>query len=230
MISILTVVYNDKSIEDTIKSVVPFLNEDVEYIVVDGGSTDGTKEIIQKYKEYINTFISEPDNGIYDAMNKGVSLAKGKFIFHLNAGDFLLNLPLHEIKQLNEDIVAISYPLYIDGNNIIKPTYNWKINYKSSIHHQGTFYRKEIVSYNLKYKTFADLDLNQRIYRAGMKVVTRNEPIVSNHLSGGISSNGSQRRELYSLIYQKSGLIYLFVSFLESFFNKIVRTVKKVCK
>ncbi len=89
LISIVTVVYNGKAhLEETILSVMEQDYDNVEYIVIDGGSTDGTIEIINKYEEYIDYWVSEKDNGIYDAMNKGIKLALGDLVGLINADDF----------------------------------------------------------------------------------------------------------------------------------------------
>ena len=86
--SIITVTYNaEKVLEDTIQSIVTQSYKNVEYIIVDGGSTDGTLSIVNKYKEHIHTIVSEPDKGLYDAMNKGIKLATGDYLCFLNAGD-----------------------------------------------------------------------------------------------------------------------------------------------
>lgn len=88
-ISIITVCYNSaKTIVDSIMSVLSQDYPDIEYIIIDGGSTDGTIDIINKYSAKITKFISEPDNGIYDAMNKGICLASGDIIATLNSDDF----------------------------------------------------------------------------------------------------------------------------------------------
>ncbi len=90
LLSIVTVVYNgEKYLEQTIQSVINQSYENLEYIIIDGGSTDRTLEIIAKYNDYINYWISEPDTGIYNAMNKGTKLATGSHILHLNADDLL---------------------------------------------------------------------------------------------------------------------------------------------
>ena len=88
LISIITVVFNDKyGLEETILSVLSQTSENIEYIIIDGGSNDGTVDVIKKYEKSIDKWISEPDNGIYDAMNKGIALASGGFINFMNAGD-----------------------------------------------------------------------------------------------------------------------------------------------
>lgn len=88
--SIITVTYNaEKVLEDTIQSIVTQSYKNVEYIIVDGGSTDGTLAIVNKYREHIHTVVSEPDKGLYDAMNKGIKLATGDYLCFLNAGDGL---------------------------------------------------------------------------------------------------------------------------------------------
>jgi len=113
-ISIITIAYNSAStIEDTIKSVVSQTYTNIEYIIVDGNSTDGTVAIIDKYSDNISTFISEPDKGIYDAMNKGVRLATGDFIGILNSDDFYINESVIErvVQQLT---ISKSQSLYAD--------------------------------------------------------------------------------------------------------------------
>ena len=89
MVSIITVTYNaEVCLEKTIQSVINQTYKNIEYIIIDGGSSDKTLSIIKKYKKYIKYWISEPDKGIYDAMNKGIKIAKGDYINFLNAGDF----------------------------------------------------------------------------------------------------------------------------------------------
>lgn len=88
VVSIVTVCYNAvKTIEETIKSVISQDYQNIEYIIVDGGSKDGTLEVIKKYEKKITRWISEPDKGIYDAMNKGIIMASGEWILFRNSGD-----------------------------------------------------------------------------------------------------------------------------------------------
>lgn len=99
-ISIITVVFNNaKTINIAIDSVLSQTYKNVEYIIIDGGSTDGTVEIVKSYKEKINYFLSEKDQGIYDAMNKGIKIATGEIIGILNSDDRYCN------KYVLEDII-----------------------------------------------------------------------------------------------------------------------------
>lgn len=89
LVSIITVVYNgEKYLEQTIKSVINQTYNNIEYIIIDGGSTDGTHSIIEKYKHNITCFVSEPDKGLYDAMNKGIAIANGELIGMINSDDW----------------------------------------------------------------------------------------------------------------------------------------------
>ena len=111
LITVVTVVYNgEQYLDQTIRSVIEQDYDNVEYIIIDGGSTDGTLEIIQKYEEQIDYWICEPDSGIYDAMNKGVSLASGEYIAFLNADDYYfsqntLNIISINILRKNVDVI-----------------------------------------------------------------------------------------------------------------------------
>ncbi|CUU80149.1 sugar transferase [Campylobacter hyointestinalis subsp. hyointestinalis] len=130
-ISIITVVYNnEKTIRYAIDSVLNQNYKDIEYIIVDGGSTDNTIEIIQGYKDRINKFISEPDQGIYDAMNKGIKLASGDIVGILNSDDFYKTKDILQIivdKFANEDIDCLYGNLeYVDSSDIQKTIRYWK--------------------------------------------------------------------------------------------------------
>lgn len=106
--SIITVTYNAGSVvEDTIQSIISQTYKNVEYIIVDGGSKDHTLAIIEKYKEHITTIISEPDKGLYDAMNKGIRLATGDYLCFLNAGD-----------ELHEDDTLLQIVHTLTGNEL----------------------------------------------------------------------------------------------------------------
>ena len=116
--SIVTVTYNAENVlNDTIQSIVTQTYRNVEYIIVDGGSTDGTMHIVDRYRPMISIVVSEPDNGLYDAMNKGIALATGDYICFLNAGD-----AFHEddtLQRMVHSLRGIELPDVIYGDTDI---------------------------------------------------------------------------------------------------------------
>jgi len=127
-ISIVTVTYNNfEIIEQTIKSVLNQNYSDLEYIVIDGGSTDGTLKILDRYKSKFKYFKSSKDKGVYDAMNKGIAQASGDLIGFVNGGDFIYENTLHNInelfaKQKSNFLFSVADIDYIDNNNNIVGT------------------------------------------------------------------------------------------------------------
>lgn len=105
LISIVTAIFNgEKYLEETIQSVINQTYDNVEYIIIDGGSTDGTLNIIKKYEDKIDYWISEPDDGIYDAWNKGIMLARGSWVGFLGADDIYMDDALFNyVEKINED-------------------------------------------------------------------------------------------------------------------------------
>jgi len=170
--SIITIVYNDvEHIEGTIQSVLTQTYKNYEYIIIDGGSTDGTVDIIKKYQDRITHSVSEPDGGIYPAMNKGINLAKGKALNFMNSADYYKDSDVLQ-KVADEFLVSedISFVLglgsFIDDNGATV-TQRGKIVTTSvvasiveRICHQAFFYKKSLHDkfglYNLKYKICAD--------------------------------------------------------------------------
>lgn len=123
LISIITVVFNGENhLEETIKSVINQTYENIEYIIIDGGSTDGTLEIIKKYEDRLAYWISEKDAGLYDAMNKGVKLITGDFVNFLNADDTIYAKDTIEniVKHIND-----SDSVYFSRANVVGDTVSW---------------------------------------------------------------------------------------------------------
>jgi len=109
-ISIITPVYNQVNyIEATIQSVLAQNYANLEYIIVDGGSSDGTLEIIKKYESHITKWISEPDNGMYDALQKGFALSTGEIMGWINSDDILLPNALNEVSKVFNDLQTVSW-------------------------------------------------------------------------------------------------------------------------
>lgn len=167
-ISIITINFNNKNgIEKTISSVVAQTYKDIQYIIIDGDSTDGSVEVIKKYHEDIDYWISEPDKGIYDAMNKGILKATGDYVLFLNSGDYLISSDIidnisHELDS-NEDIVfglLKTYPSGIIGYTDIHLPLTLLDFFKSSpIPHPASFIKRELfqkMNYDESLKIVAD--------------------------------------------------------------------------
>lgn len=151
-ISIITINYNNKKgLDKTIQSVMSQTQTDYEFIIIDGASTDGSSELIESYAEKLDYWISEPDSGVYNAMNKGIKIANGEFVIFMNSGDtFYSNSVLEKVNPLLGD----EFDIYYGDNYKIKPnskrkkTYPEKLSfsffYSSCINHQSTFIRKQL--------------------------------------------------------------------------------------
>ncbi len=178
-ISIITVVFNaKKTIRETIHSVLSQTYANIEYIVIDGGSTDGTIEIVKNYGNKISKFVSEKDAGIYDAMNKGIALTTGDVIGFLNADDFYAGSSVIEnisaaFQRYEVDSVYADLE-YVEQKKIENVVRFWKSSsYKKGAFKRGwhpahpTFFVKKDIysrygSFNLSYKIAADYELMLR--------------------------------------------------------------------
>ena len=170
-ISIITINFNNKEgLKKTIQSVVNQRYDDFEYIIIDGASTDGSVKVIEEEKDKITYYVSEPDKGIYDAMNKGIKQAKGEYCLFLNSGDYFINEnTLAEIfnGQTYTEELLIGRQKYIDSNGkITKSPYiraselNMPYFISSTLPHQATFIKKELLlqcgMYNTNYRIVSD--------------------------------------------------------------------------
>ena len=226
LVTVVTVVYNGAEyLEDTIKSVIEQTYDNVEYIIVDGGSTDGTLETIKKYEDAIDYWVSEPDKGIYDAMNKGIDLGSGKWINFMNAGDLFFNLEVFNEIAFNEHI----HFNLIYGDKKFKgvsvkalPVENIEF---GIIHacHQSMFFSLDFLKlnlfyYNVSYRIYADYDLVARLYKFDNKMHYLNMPI-SVFQGGGVSSAVSwqKRYDKYHSILKNFGFFFLIKSLIKRF-------------
>lgn len=151
LISIITINYNNKvGLERTLKSVTNQTYQDFEYIVIDGGSSDGSKELIAQYNNKINYWISEPDKGIYNAMNKGILKANGAYLLFLNSGDELFNLDVLKtnVKFIHTyDLVYFNINVVGEQESFIKkypPKITFSYLYQDTLPHPATFIKKEL--------------------------------------------------------------------------------------
>jgi glycosyltransferase involved in cell wall biosynthesis len=203
LITVITVVFNCVgSIEETILSVVSQSYENVEYVLIDGGSTDGTVEVIKKYERCIDYWVSEPDKGIYDAMNKGINLSNGEWLNFMNAKDVfaeretIQNLAAKYLcgsaKFVYSDVLLRNGPIRFgevrrhvcDHNSLI-------------IHHQGSVYRKSLHNHYGPYLVASGFTVSDYLF---FSLVDRDEYVKSDAPIAlfdmtGISSNKKSARQ-----------------------------------
>lgn len=204
-VTVVTVTYNaEKYLEETIKSVIAQDYPNIEYIIIDGASSDGTIDIIKKYKKYISYWISEPDNGIYYAMNKGIDIATGEWINFMNAGD---SFSSNNILTLISKHFTFDYEMIYGGFNFIDQFNNLSYNQPLDLYyiwekmpccHQSIFIKTSIIKYykyDTHYKINSDLDLLLKIYTNKHKYKYIDIPF-SNFLYGGIHTQDNPRRYL----------------------------------
>jgi len=213
-LSIITVNYNNlEGLKKTVKSVLHQTWKEFEYIVIDGGSTDGSKDFIESQRDKIDYWVSEQDKGIYNAMNKGIKAASGEYLLFLNSGDVLIDNPniLNFCKEkLQEDIVA--FDCFLEKENkvvgrrahIEKPTLFYVIQY--GFKHQSTFIKKSLFEklglYNEFYKIASDYEFWIRCFLdSSTTSKSYNNPLAVFQLNG-ISQNGGWGEE-HQLIEQE---------------------------
>lgn len=153
-ISIITINYNNKAgLQKTIDSVICQTWKDYEWIVIDGGSTDGSKELIEQYRDNFAYWCSEPDKGVYNAMNKGIIHANGEYLLFLNSGDCLYEKDiLQKIIDLHSEADIISGQVERMDNHELLRQYNqnlWLQLYIDTLSHQGTFIRRKLYDNHL---------------------------------------------------------------------------------
>ncbi|MCU7835980.1 MAG: glycosyltransferase [gamma proteobacterium symbiont of Taylorina sp.] len=216
LISIITVVYNgEKHLEQTIKSVLEQTYDNVEYIIIDGGSIDGTLGIIKQYEELIDYWVSEPDNGIYSAMNKGISLCSGKYVAFLNADDWYnlntLTIVAQAINKNNCD--------YFFGNidmlkkDVVVSVFTPKLkNYKTEMPfpHPSLFVKRSILlklGFNETYKIYADYSLALLLMINNYSYCYINKTLAYFRV-GGVSTITFSNREYYKLLSEHFGILF----------------------
>jgi glycosyltransferase involved in cell wall biosynthesis len=237
-ITVITVVFNGFSgIEKTMLSVLEQNCVDVEYVIVDGGSTDGSCELIAKYVNMPNKipliWISEKDNGIYDAMNKGIKLATGKYILFLNVDDVLADRSV--LSDIAGSIVETECKDIVYGNIETKMEYGSYIKIpgdlsclpkKHVLSHQATFIKREVIQKNLfntSYKYAADFEQISSIYIQGYSFVYLNRIVTITPMNHGATYDNYRKSlqehfdilkkrglysswEKYSLLFRKVSL------------------------
>ena len=198
LVSIITVVKNgDKVLENTIKSVINQTYPEIDYIIIDGASKDKTLEIIKKYENHISKWISEPDKSLYDGMNKGLKLAKGEYVWFINAGDKIYDdSTLEKAFEKRDGDVYYGETVFenLEGKKIgpwwhkTPDELTWKkMNRGMLVCHQSFIIRKSLVTeYDLKYKVSSDFDWMIKGLKKSNKIINT-KLILSRFLAGGFS-------------------------------------------
>lgn len=216
-ISIITVCFNSvKTIEQTILSVVNQTYQNIEYIIIDGGSEDGTVDIIRRYQEKISYWVSEPDKGIYDAMNKGIDIAEGDYIYFLGSDDILFNVKVVEkvfsqIKKNQTDIYCGKVML-IDYELNLKKEFGKLLRKEEIFHgnmypHQGMLVKSALLKeniFNTKYKIAADFELLVKLLLENKKIVFYDNVIAFYNICGASSFDKLRYLE-YKMILEEYG-------------------------
>jgi len=207
-LSVITVVYNNaRDIERTIRSVIEQTYPQIEYVVVDGGSTDGTVDVIKRYSDRITRWVSEPDSGIYDAMNKGLAMATGDYVLFMNSGDEIYapdTVARIFATEPGADIYYGETELFDDKweslglrRHHIPERFTWRsFRYGMNVSHQAIYIRRSIVGrYDTRYELSADIDWVIRAAKQATRAVNT-RMLVAKYLVGGMS----KKRHRQSLI------------------------------
>ena len=211
-LSIVTVSYNTRDcIEKTIQSIITQTYSNIEYLIIDGGSTDGTQQIVEQYSSHITYFVSERDKGLYDGMNKGISAATGDYLLFMNADDvFADNKVLETVAHFIEnnpdaDVVYGNSEQVLEyGTYEVKPKVAY-MNNKMAISHQASFVKLSLLRshpFDLKYRYAADFEQLSSFYLAGHKFLYLDLLIARVEMKGGTTYNHyiESVNELYDII------------------------------
>ena len=232
-LSVITIVYNNvKDIERTMLSILNQTYSNIEYIVIDGASNDGTLEIIKKYENRIVKLISEKDKGIYDAMNKGLALATGDYVLFMNSGDEIYEVETVEkifATAPNADIYYGETEMYDENWNSLgrrrhqAPEYfNWEsFKYGMSISHQAIYIKRSLTEpYNLQYKYSADIDWIIKIAKKASSIVNTHL-YVAKYLVGGMSKKKHREslKERFQIFSHYYGLVSNIINHIVIAFN-----------
>jgi putative colanic acid biosynthesis glycosyltransferase len=225
-LSVICATYNaEKVITGFIKSIKEqSLSSGFEIVFMDGGSTDGTLKKINEAKLHNVVLVSEPDKGIYNAFNKAVKIARGKWVIFIGADDKLYSpdtlLKLSNFLREHEsaDLVYGKVLVGLDGNIVYKPKFNSKLLLINSIHHQGAIYKKELFRdffYNETYKISSDYELNLLLFLNKSKAVFYDEfiSIVEEHgISQKVLKNGYDEEIYIRTKYLKNKAVIFFLN------------------
>lgn len=230
LVSIIIATYNaENHIGIALNSLIANINESTEIIIVDGLSQDNTLKIVNNYKSYISKISSEKDLGIYDAMNKGVLMASGKFILFLGADDEL-RININDLSSIliHENIIYYGDVIVTPSNVPYGGKFNLAKLLNKNICHQGIFYPRAVLiknAYDLRYKLMADYVLNMQLWASkNIEFYYINKIIAKYSLEGAssISLDIEFKKNAVKIVYKLFGLYGLVIKC----FNPVKRILK----
>lgn len=249
LITVITVVYNDiLNLEKTILSVINQTYKNIEYIIIDGGSTDGTVDLIKKYQDNIGFWHSEKDNGIYDAMNKGISYSNGSWVCFMNSGDVFADLDIlmhvsYYLDNNNDIIYGDTNCIYDFGKYVVKAKPWDYLQYGMPFCHQSAFVKTDVLRnspFNLSYKYVADYNFFYECYLAKRNAIQLNLTISDFDAVGGVSSiyriavfkeilkiQAGRNSLLWRALFTLSLYRYLFLERMKKYFPNTVNYLRK---
>ncbi|SFB99613.1 Glycosyltransferase involved in cell wall bisynthesis [Parapedobacter composti] len=239
-LSVITVVYNNvRDIERTIQSVINQTYPHIEYLIIDGASTDGTVDIIKQYAKHVTRWISEPDKGIYDAMNKGLTVATGDYVLFMNSGDEIYapdtvaqvfasapdaDIYYGETELFNEHWESLGL-----RRHSVPDQFSWRsFRYGMNVSHQALYIRRSLTGpYDVRYQLSADIDWVIRAAKRAEKTVNT-RLLVAKYLVGGLSKkrHWQSLRERFLIFSRHYGLIPNLINHVVIAFNLAVYYIR----
>jgi len=237
LVTLVTVARNAQAtIERTLKSVAAVKTDDVEYIVVDGLSTDGTVDIVRSCGNLVNRFISEQDSGIYNAMNKGARAASGDFILFINADDELLPDGFRQVKPAlaisSADVVTCISQARINGKfaALLRPSLA-RLPFFNSIPHPSTFVRTQVMRdfpFREDLRIASDYDLFLRLLIARKRFSKLDVAIAIHHRGAGASASSElSHQEVEAVKRDRLGWAYPLVTVVHGLYRTVKRRLSK---
>ncbi|RYG17078.1 MAG: glycosyltransferase, partial [Chitinophagaceae bacterium] len=227
-LSVITIVYNNAvAIERTMLSVLNQTYNNIEYIVIDGASTDGTKEIVQRYESRLTQFISAPDKGIYDAMNKGLALATGDYVLFMNSGDEIYapetvaevfaTAPSGDIYYGETEMFDENWKSLGQRRHRAPEHFDWhSFKFGMNVSHQAIYIKRSLTEpFNLKYKYSSDIDWILKAAKKSSNIVNTHL-YVAKYLVGGIS-----KKKHFASLKERFEILSHYYGFIPNVINHI---------
>jgi len=225
LVSIVTVVFNaGKELEKTVQSIVNQQYKNIEYLIIDGNSKDNTLEIIKKYESQIDYWLSEPDKGLYDAMNKAIELATGDYLWFMNAGDLIFSPETLKLIFAEKEFADVYYGETVvinadgseKGNRRLKSpkSLTWR-SFKRGmlVSHQSIIVKRSLTPlFDLTYKYSADFDWVIKILKKASKIKNTNL-ILTKYLDGGLTKKRliASLKERFQIMSKNYGWLPTFL-------------------